>query len=229
MQHPVSAVLFDLDNTLTDRDAGFASWSAWFARERLGLQEPAAVDEAVAILLDLDGGGYTPRDVLFQAVKARYPILTYDPADLAAAYREENLTHLPLLDAGTTALLTSLDAAGLPWGIVTNGSSSSQRAKIRKIELEHRASCIFISEEVGHSKPDRVIFRAAAHRLGVAEPEILFVGDHAENDVAGAARAGMRTAWLHRGRAWPEHLAPTVPDLVIGSLAELSPAILHGR
>ena len=229
MHYPMSAVLFDLDNTLTDRDAGFAGWAAWFARQRLGLRETDAVNEAIAILVDLDAGGYTPREVLFRAVAGRYPVLTDDPADLAVAYRGENLTHLPPLDAGTTALLAALDAAGLPWGIVTNGSSDSQRAKIRKIELEHRASCILISEEVGHSKPDSEIFRAAASRLGVAARRILFVGDHAENDVAGAAQAGMRTAWLHRGRPWPDHLAPIIPDVVIGSLAELSPALLRGQ
>ena len=108
----------------------------------------------------------------------------------------------------------------MPWGIVTNGSASQLR-KVEKLELVDRAACIVISEEVGARKPDPAIFQAAATRIGIAPARILVVGDHPEADVAGAARAGMQTAWLRRGREWPAHTVEAVPDVIVDVLDEL--------
>jgi putative hydrolase of the HAD superfamily len=130
-------------------------------------------------------------------------------------------THLPPLDDAATALLAALDGARLPWGIVTNGSSQNQRHKLRRLGLETRAGCILISEEVNLRKPDAAIFRLAAERLGASPQQVLFIGDHPEADVVGAARAGLQTAWLHRNRPWPDHLAAISPNYQIASLSDL--------
>lgn len=221
LHHAVNAVLFDLDNTLADRDEAFTRWARWFSGEQLGFQEPAEIETLVANLIVLDAGGYTPRDTFARAVKAQHASLTDDVETLITAFRAQLIAHLPPLDAGAATLLAALDDTRVPWGIVTNGSSLSQLAKIRKLELADRAGCVIISEEIGIRKPDAEIFRVAAGRLGVAVGDVLFVGDHPEVDIAGAAKARMRTAWLHLGRTWPADLAPIAPDLIIGSLREL--------
>ncbi len=221
MPHAVNAVLFDLDNTLADRDVGFSRWARWFAVERLGCETPSEIEAAVTSLIARDGGGYTPRDAFIRALQEQHGGLDDDVETLIAALRAQLITHLPPLDDGTTTLLTALDEACVPWGIVTNGSSTSQLGKIRKLGLADRARCIVISEEVGVRKPDAEIFRLAAGRLGLAAGDILFVGDHPEADVVGAANAGMRTAWLHRGRTWPSPLDQIAPELVIDSLHDL--------
>ena len=56
---------------------------------------------------------------------------------------------------------------------------------------------------VGWRKPRREIFEAVARALDVDPREILHVGDNLDADVAGAAAAGMRTAWLTRRVADP--------------------------
>lgn len=221
MSRAVRGVLFDLDGTLSDRSLGVAAWARWFARDRLGLATDREIDEAVAFLIGLDAGGYGPKDVMFQSLKERHPHLQDEVGALIKAFREHLLVHLPPLDDDTVNLLGAFNRAGLPWGIVTNGSRG-QLGKIRALGLASLASCVVVSELFGARKPDAAIFRAAAAQIGVAPPDILFVGDDPAADIVGAARAGMQTAWLRRERGWPPELAHLAPDHTITSLAELS-------
>jgi putative hydrolase of the HAD superfamily len=78
-----------------------------------------------------------------------------------------------------------------------------------------------ISEETGVRKPSAEIFRLAVEQLGVGEHEVLFVGDHPQMDIVGAANAGLQTAWLRRGRTWPTQQATVYPDIVIDSFDKL--------
>jgi putative hydrolase of the HAD superfamily len=54
---------------------------------------------------------------------------------------------------------------------------------------------ILISDAEGSSKPDPRIFRRALERLDITPTRSVFVGDHAEVDVAGARAAGMQAIW----------------------------------
>lgn len=221
MQYPVRAVLFDLDNTLADRESAFAAWSRWFAQTHLRLQHAAAIEAAVTMFVTLDDDGHLPRDALFQMIKARYPDLETEVDPLVIAFRAQLGAYLPPLGEAISTLLTSLDTAGLPWGIVTNGSSQNQRGKLRHLGLEARACCIAISEEIKMRKPDPAIFLWAARRLGLPPGDVLFVGDHPESDVVGAARVGMQTVWVRRSRTWPTHLTDVSPDHTVNSLHDL--------
>ncbi len=78
------------------------------------------------------------------------------------------------LDSDTTLrLLKALDMAGIPFGIITNGSTR-QNIKIDQLGLRSRTQCIFVSEEFGCSKPDPAIFQAAAACLNAPCESILF-------------------------------------------------------
>ncbi len=83
---------------------------------------------------------------------------------------------------------------------------------------------VIISAEVGLRKPNPKIFQQMLAMLGVPASQTLFVGDTPEHDIVGAARVGMRTAWISGGKgAWPE--AMPAPDFVIADLCDL-PAIV---
>jgi putative hydrolase of the HAD superfamily len=63
------------------------------------------------------------------------------------------------------------------------------------------------SSSCGLRKPDPRIYRVALDELGVEPAEALFVGDGANDELAGAERVGMRAVLIHRrgaGPAWPE-------------------------
>ena len=57
--------------------------------------------------------------------------------------------------------------------------------------------------------------------IGARVEQVLHVGDHPEQDVLGAQRAGLRCAWINRERApWP--FAEPRPDLEFADLAALA-------
>jgi putative hydrolase of the HAD superfamily len=70
-----------------------------------------------------------------------------------------------------------------------------------------------ISSEVGFRKPHRQFFSAACDALDLAPSCILCVGDDVENDVRGAARAGLREVWLDRRNRGTDEEVPVVSSL----------------
>lgn len=54
------------------------------------------------------------------------------------------------------------------------------------------------SDEVGHSKPHRAMFAAAAQQMGVAIDEMVHIGDREHNDIKGPHELGMK-AVLYTG------------------------------
>lgn len=84
-------------------------------------------------------------------------------------------------------------AARVPVAAITNGN-----ADLDRIGLSQHFRFSLGPREHGAAKPEPSIFLAACERLGVPAAHVLHVGDHAEMDVIGAARAGLRTCWINR-------------------------------
>lgn len=87
-----------------------------------------------------------------------------------------------------------------PMALITNGESSVQRAKVVRLGLEPYFSGIFVSGELGFTKPDPRIFQAACEALGVAPERVHFVGNDMEKDVVGSWKAGLKPVWFNRDR-----------------------------
>ncbi len=216
---PVSGVLFDLDNTLFDRDVAFRKWAAAFVRARLTLTNEGERVAALARLIALDDRGYGAKPAMFAALKAAYPALRPSVEDLVATFYAQ-MRDYGTLDAGAARLLAALRRAGIPFGIVTNGTEH-QMHKVRALGLDALTSCIFVSALCGCRKPGAPIFLAAATHLDVDPAHVLFVGDNPEVDMWGARNAGMRTAWLRRGQSWPAHVPASCVDLAIDALDDV--------
>lgn len=215
----IKAVLFDLDNTLFNRDLAFHKWAQGFVAEKMCGESEDYRAQALEQIVGIDSHGYTTKEHLFTQVRVLYPVITEEVQTLCDRFYREWLVHM-VLDPQTVLLLDALDSENIPYGIVTNGPSQ-QHHKIQQLGLHHRTTCIFVSAEYGCNKPDPSIFRAAAASLGLPCENILFVGDNPEADMCGAHAVGMQTAWIHCGATWPEALAHVEPDHVIGSLGEL--------
>lgn len=213
--------LFDLDNTLVDRQRAFARWArAFCAVHGLGGADSAWLIEA-------DDDGFTPRPVLFEEVRRRFGLCA-DVEELVADYRRTQLVHYRP-DEVTSGALGRLRAAGWRIGVVTNGPLS-QHEKVSRAGLEHLVDAVCVSEEVGVSKPDPRIFEEALDRCDVGSsgaPERWMIGDAPRHDVLGGRSAGLATMWLHRGRTWPE--PDYRPDLVVASVAEAVERLLARR
>jgi putative hydrolase of the HAD superfamily len=114
--------------------------------------------------------------------------------------------------------LDALDrlAARVPLAALSNGN-----ADLERIGLMHVFAFQLGAREHGAAKPAASIFHAACAQLGCEPAQVLHVGDHPEQDMLGARRAGLRCAWINRdGAAWPG--AETRPDLEVPTLAALA-------
>ena len=218
MTTPITAILFDLDSTLFNREAAFRGVAEDFHAEFLA---PTSVgrEEAVALMVGWDGDGYANRREFREAMLAQWPETGLDFDALNAWYRQAMERHT-LPDATVNDFLAELNRAGMPWGIVTNGNGPNQRTKCRLTGLGELARFIIVSEEQGYDKPDPRIYRDALNALGMTSPDgVMFVGDNPVTDIDGAGAFGMRTAWVSRGRAFPAELR--APDLVIERVTDL--------
>lgn len=123
------------------------------------------------------------------------------------------------LDPDAHQLLRTLRETGFPFGIVTNGFGS-KHDEIQALGLDRMTSCIFVSRPFGARKPNPSIFLAAASCLDMPAEWVLFVGDALHADMHGAHSAGMKTAWLRRGRNRPDDPPPV--DVAIDNVGALT-------
>lgn len=104
-------------------------------------------------------------------------------------------------------------------GALTNGNADVHRLDIGP--LFHFA---IQAGDVGMSKPDPAMFEEAMRRTRLGPAEFVHVGDHLENDVAGAKRLGWHTVWVNRAKV-PGPDGPAAADAEVSCLSELPPAI----
>ncbi len=98
--------------------------------------------------------------------------------------------------ASAQALLESLRSLGLKTGIVANSwpdPGRVLRSDAARFGLADRLDVMVFSDEAGVRKPDPAIYRFCCRQLGVEASEAMHVGDDLENDVRGAAAAGITT------------------------------------
>lgn len=112
-------------------------------------------------------------------------------------------------------------AETIPVALVTNGLRRTQSQKLATLGVTDTFDATVFADPDGGvpPKPDPKPFERALETLDVSASETLHVGDSVPADVAGAARAGLDTAWLPRGDDGEPSTAPTY---VLSSLADLS-------
>jgi len=93
------------------------------------------------------------------------------------------------------ATLERLRAAGLATGVVSNFDQRLEKV-LQALEIHHLLDVVVVPADAGAAKPDPLIFSMALERLGMAGPEVAYVGDRADHDVAGARGAGLRPITL---------------------------------
>jgi putative hydrolase of the HAD superfamily len=208
--------LFDLDNTLIDRDRAFRRWAAEFAASR---RKPGEVGGEVEWLVQTDDDGFCPRETLFEQIRGRYA-LDHSVADLIATYRADLRQYIGP-DRSTLEALGRLRRRGWKLGIVTNGDAF-QNTKVDAAGLRAVIDGCAVSAAVGVSKPDPMIFHAAAALCGYsgdgAPPCTWIIGDNPSADIAGAVACGFRCIWIDRGREWDERNYR--PDLTANNIPE---------
>lgn len=185
MERKLRGILLDLDETLYSREEAF--WN-WLELEARGAATSEALNHERVAALDQRGRGDKREllaylDSVFSWSQTHEQRLQRFQAGIAAAAR---------LAPGVRQSLTRV-AAQYKLGLVSNGTSVTQRAKLQALCLDTLLDPIVISEEVGLRKPDAKIFELAIAGWSIAPASVLFVGDDPISDIAGASAAGLRT------------------------------------
>lgn len=94
---------------------------------------------------------------------------------------------------------------------------------LKKIGIRQHFDAIIVSEEVGWRKPSPVIFQDMLLRLGVANDEVLFIGDSPLEDIKGALDMDIKTVFvpsqfnslkdLAESKQAPHYSVPDLPGL----------------
>ncbi|GAA2309846.1 HAD family hydrolase [Streptomyces caniferus] len=205
----IRAVVFDIGETLISDDRGWGAWADWLGVSRHTLS--ALVGAVVAQGRDnADALRLVRPDIDVEAERAA----------MERAGRGEALDESDLYP-DVRPSLAALRASGVR--VVVAGNQTARAAELLRA-LDLPVDALATSGEWGVAKPAPEFFARTVELAGVAADEVLYVGDHPQNDVGPAQSAGLRTAHLRRGplgHLWADGEEARAADWRVGSLAEL--------
>jgi len=196
----IRAIIFDLDNTLTD-----------FMK-----MKRAAIDAAVDGMLD--AGLTLPREEVASRIYQVYDregieyqqvfdiflkeaLGQIDFKILSSAivsYRRARDSYLVLYPHVNLTLLELLKR-GLKLAVVSDAPRLQAWMRLAHLQLQHLFSTVVAFEDTGERKPSPKPFVRAIEMLAIEPSEAIMVGDWPERDVVGAAKVGIRTAFARYG------------------------------
>jgi putative hydrolase of the HAD superfamily len=224
----ITAVLFDLDDTLFDhRGCARAALTAVHqSHEGLRTTSLDRLEDAHAEVLEelhqevmlgrmpldaarierfrrlLDGSGAAADEAAATAIATLY----------RDTYRRTQRTI-----AGAAELLAAL-ASQARIAVVTNNLRDEQQNKLATCGLDRYIHALVVPDEAGAPKPDPAIFRLALSRLNVLPQNAVMVGDSWQADVVGARAAGIRAIWFN------PYGTPAPDGAAVTQLRSLEPA-----
>jgi N-acetyl-D-muramate 6-phosphate phosphatase len=180
----IRSVVFDIGETVLDDSREFAAWADWIGVPRHTFS---------AVLGAVTAEGRNNAET-FQYFRPDFDLAAErqrrEDAGVGEEYGEDDLY------PDVRPALTRLRQMGLWVGIAGNQTRRAGQI-LRGLNLS--ADLIATSGEWGTAKPNPAFF-AQLISLAPGEPhEIVYVGDHRDNDLEPAKAAGLRTALIRRG------------------------------
>jgi len=182
---PFDVILFDVGGVLLT--------NGWDHRERKTVIEQfhldlAAFEERHAASNDAwERDAISAKEYLAATVFYEPRAFSYDELLNAICEQSQPLTNGAL---GILGQLAASDKCML--GVLNNEARETNDYRFAKFELRHYIQAAFSSCYLGLRKPGRAIYQRALDILGKPAERTLFIDDREEN-VAGAASAGMKT------------------------------------
>jgi 2-haloacid dehalogenase len=207
-------IVFDLNGTLTDPAAIGRPWGA---RDIGAAVLAAAVQSA---MVDTILGSSRPfTEHIEAALRDAVAERGLDPRRIDEAL--EAARAMPAYP-DTAPALTAMTGAGQRLAVLTNSGADAGQRTLEANGLADRFDRILGVDAVGNFKPHPAVYRYALDELGCEAREVTFVSAHAW-DLAGAADAGMRTAFVMRDEARAS-IYPR-PDIEVADLIDLAAAL----
>jgi len=235
MKRDITTVLFDLDDTLFDRQRAQHAIIESFIETLPQLSHGIGRQDVISAFFESDRRaleayhvGYPIREFRDRRSEIFLATLGLDTG-LAGELSRMYVSIYETLDTPVDGAVSVVDELSRSYslGIVSNGFPDIQGKKVESIGLKGHISCMVLSEVLGVAKPDTAIFEYALTVLGAEPSESLYVGDSFENDVVGAKGAGMMACWFN-----PRHRPPPrrdiLPDIAIARLDEIPEFLMAG-
>ncbi|KAG7333888.1 hypothetical protein KOW79_002295 [Hemibagrus wyckioides] len=228
----ISAILFDLDNTLVDTaGAGQLALNKVCELLRSKLKDANTSDICKRFGHKLceeqfdPAAGKTIDDVRINHWhEALQEAQSVDPGHALASdcyYTWKNTRLQALaLSPDVLALLQELKRS-CKLLLLTNGDAQTQREKLEAVRCEELFSAVVVGGEHAEQKPAVSIFTHCFELLGVKPYDCIMVGDSLDTDIQGGYDAGVRaTVWINKSRdglpensVTPDYTIPSVQDL----------------
>ena len=209
----IRAVLFDLDGTFADTAPDLAR-AVNTMRAARGL--PPAPSEETRRVTSMGARGLLGVGFGIDPAHPDYPAMR----DEFLRLYESQLCCDTALFPGMAALVDTLEAQRLLWGIVTNKAMRFAAPLMEQLGYAKRAGCIIGGDSTPHMKPHPAPLLAAAELLGVLPANCLYVGDD-ERDIRAGKAAGMATMGVRYGYLNGHDPATWEADAVIAHPEEL--------
>ncbi len=196
----IRALLFDLDNTLTDfmkmKEASITS--AVEGMVDMGL--PLSREEAARRIYEI----YDREGIEYQRVFDTFlnESLGRVPPEVLAAgivhYRRVRDTYL-ILYPHVRATLMELLRRGLQLAVLSDAPALQAWQRLHHLGLEHAFRPVITFDDTGERKPSPLPFLRALEFLERTPDEVLMIGDWPERDMLGAQGVGIRTVFARYG------------------------------
>ncbi len=208
--------MFDLDGVLLDSESAWDAarravveqtggrWRAGATEAMMGMSSP----EWSRYLHEALGAALAPEQINERVVST-----------LLDSYRRR----LPLLP-GAVAAVRRL-AQRWPLGLATSANRPVIDLVLEEAALGDCFAATVSAEEVAHGKPAPDVYLAAARKLDV-DPACAAAVEDSSNGLRAAAAAAMLVIALPNRDYPPTAAALALADLVVGSLDELTPAVI---
>jgi putative hydrolase of the HAD superfamily len=201
------AIFFDIDDTLysTSEFSEIARANAIDAMVAAGLALPRQqlLVELEEVIREFSANYEHHFDKLLLRIPRRY-YKGVNPAILVAAgviaYHETKVRQLaPYEDA--IEVLRLLSRTDLILGIITEGLEVKQAEKLLRMRITPYLSpnALFISNQLGISKPNPKLYQRACSDLNIKPSETMYVGDNPRYDIDPPNVMGMITVRMRRG------------------------------
>ncbi|WJE50668.1 HAD-IA family hydrolase [Bacillus cereus] len=192
-------MLFDLDDTLLDRDKAVDKLFSIILEKCYGdVKQHSVKNEMLQKFKEYDkrSYGYSDKVKVLESFFDEFPPKYRLPRNYIQDFWNNNFPHCFSINQNTINIINTIKMH-VKVAIITNGSTQRQKAKIINTNLNSCFDIIIISEEVGFSKPDKRIFELALNKLNVQPEAALFVGDDIEKDIGGCQNANIKGIWFN--------------------------------
>lgn len=201
----IRAVIFDFDGTMSNRqENAYGVFSAYF-RPFFPKMNDAEYEALLQDMMLYDCNGTIPTEARLTQFMEKYgKDMPEGFVEDFASYYTYHMWEYTVLKEDTLEVLEKLKGR-YKLGLLSNGDSLSQYAKIKAMDIMKYFDETIVSEDVGVGKPDPRIFEIMAEKLDVNCNECVMVGDVFSTDILGAINAGVTPVWILEDRERPAH------------------------